>query len=141
MGYSLKKILEVVSKEKTFGDKFLFYDKKEKVCCYNFWCYDIEEKKVKISDINYCENCNDNRKKTDEQYIVVENNDSNMIISGYDKYDSLKKSHNKNKLITVLSVTKIKKIDFMFMLKNILFRVFILSPLKILYKSFKLLKK
>jgi hypothetical protein len=137
MSYNLKKILQTISSEKTFGDKFLFYDEKEKVCCYNFWCYNVIEQNVKISDIDYCEVCNEDKEDDSKDYIIVENNDINMIISGYNKYKSVKKRYGNDHITKVLKIKKIKKVNFLFFIKNMSFRIFVVSPLKFLYKIFK----
>lgn len=151
MPYSLSKILSIVIKSKNKkGDTFLFYDEKEKVCCFTYWCYNVQKNKIKLSElipqytpmnlnIDYYKKIKteikDNGFDYNKSIITIKYGTENIIVDGHHRYFILKDLFGEE-----YEIFAIKIADNYNQLFHILFVVLIIKPIKLLYIIFTLLK-
>lgn len=147
MSYSNKKILSIISKaKKPKAKSFLFHDKKENMLCFTYWCYRVEEKKMKLSELkpqhtpnisskfykNILQDIKTNGFDYNKGIIIVRK--ENLISDGHHRYTIMKKVFGLNYEVSVLKI-----LDDYNPILHYLYLTFVIKPITLIYRLILLL--
>lgn len=151
MSYSIKKILNIViTAKKPKTKSFLFYDREKKVCCYTYWCYNVREEKMKLSELkpqyvpldfhkDFYKKMKEELKNGGFDYekgiITMKYRGENIIGDGHHRYFIMKDLFGPD-----YEVTTVKIIDKYNPWLHFLFINLIIKPIRLLYRIFNSIK-